>query len=159
MNEIGGPHDEPKGNGYRDVNVYISGAQHTPPEPNQIHRDIKDFYMDLEWKADVLNPIELAAWTHAEFVRIHPFLDGNGRMSRLLMNYQLLYHGFPAIDIAKEMRLDYYNALEAYAVNDDLTPFTEMIAALTEQKLDQYLGMMEQAQSQGQTPAFEIEME
>ena len=130
---------------YRNVNVYISGARHTPPEPNQMFREIKDFYMDLEWKADTLNPIELAAWTHAEFVRIHPFRDGNGRVSRLIMNYQLLKSGFPAIDIAKEMRLEYYNALESYAVNNDLLTFTDMIANLIEQKLDLYIEMIKQA--------------
>lgn len=133
---------------YRDVNVYISGAQHTPPEPLEMYRQIKDFYLDLSWKADSLNPIELAAWTHAEFVRIHPFRDGNGRTSRLLMNYQLMASGFPAIDIAKENRLEYFNALEAYAVSDELVPFAEMIAELVEQRLDQYLQMIEQAQTE-----------
>ena len=133
---------------YRDVNVYISGAQHTPPEPLEMYRQVKDFYLDLSWKADDLNPIELAAWTHAEFVRIHPFRDGNGRTSRLLMNYQLMANGFPAIDIAKESRLEYFNTLETYAVEDDLTPFTEMIASLVEQRLDQYLRMIEQSQAQ-----------
>ena len=75
---------------YRDVSVYISGAQHTPPGPVEMYRQVKDFYLDLNWKRDSLNPIELAAWTHAEFVRIHPFRDGNGRTSRLIMNYQLM---------------------------------------------------------------------
>lgn len=62
---------------YRNVDVYISGAQHTPPSPNEMFRQVKDFYADLAWKGRELNPIELAAWTHAEFVRIHPFVDGN----------------------------------------------------------------------------------
>lgn len=73
--------------------------------------------------------IELAAWTHAEFVRIHPYADGNGRTSRLIMNYQLLANGFLPISIAKENRLEYFNALEAYAVNQDLKPFADMIAS------------------------------
>lgn len=131
---------------YRDVSVYISGAQHTPPGPVEMYRQVKDFYLDLNWKRDSLNPIELAAWTHAEFVRIHPFRDGNGRTSRLIMNYQLMSNGFPAIDIAKEHRLEYFNALEAYAMEDNLTPFTEMIAELVEQRLDQYLSLGEQMQ-------------
>lgn len=131
---------------YRDVNVYISGARHTPPGPMEMYRQVKDFYLDLQWKGDALNPIELAAWTHAEFVRIHPFRDGNGRTSRLIMNYQLMANGFPAVDIAKEHRLEYFNALEAYAVEDDLAPFSEMIAELVEQRLDQYLSLAEQTQ-------------
>ena len=126
---------------YRNVDVYISGAQHTPPSPNEMYRQVKDFYADLGWKGGVLDPIALAAWTHAEFVRIHPFPDGNGRTSRLLMNYQLLAQGFAPISIAKEDRLAYYNALEAYAVAGDLQPFAAMIAALEEKQLDRYLAM------------------
>ena len=136
---------------YRDVNVYISGAQHTPPSPMEMYRQVKDFYIDLQWKGDSLNPIELAAWTHAEFVRIHPFRDGNGRTSRLIMNYQLMAKGFPAIDIAKEHRLEYFNALEAYAVEDNLDPFSEMIAELVEQRIDQYLSLAEQIQTQSES--------
>lgn len=126
---------------YRNIDVYISGARHTPPSPNEMYRQIKNFYADLAWKGREFNPIELAAWTHSEFVKIHPFVDGNGRTSRLIMNYQLLANGFPAISIAKEHRLDYFNTLEAYAVEGNLAPFADMIAELTEQRLDRYLSL------------------
>lgn len=127
---------------YRNVDVYISGAQHTPPSPNEMYRQVKNFYADLSWKGKELNLIEYAAWTHAEFVKIHPFPDGNGRTSRLIMNYQLMAAGFPPISITKENRLNYFNALEAYAVEDNLAPFAEMVAGLVEQQLDRYLGMI-----------------
>lgn len=143
---------------YRNVNVYISGAQHTPPEPMEMYQQIKSFYLDLPQKAEKVNPIELAAWTHAEFVRIHPFQDGNGRTSRLIMNYQLLAAGFPAIDIAKEQRLEYFQALEAYAVGGDLAPFTSMIATLVDQQLDRYLQMITQVQQRTQKSGPIIEM-
>lgn len=55
---------------YRNVNVYISGAQHTPPEPAEMYQQVKVFYFDLLHKGEELNPIELATWTHAEFVRM-----------------------------------------------------------------------------------------
>ena len=89
-----------------------------------------------------LNPIELAAFTHAEFVKIHPFEDGNGRTSRLIMNYQLMINGFLPVSITKENRLEYFNALESYAVDGDLELFTDMIAQLEEEQLDQYLSLM-----------------
>lgn len=127
---------------YRNVDVYISGAQHTPPSPSEMYQQIQNFYADLTWKAAEMNAIELAAWTHAEFVRIHPFPDGNGRTSRLIMNYQLMSQGYPAISIKKEDRLDYFNALETYALSGDLTPFAEMIAQLEDSQLDRYLGMI-----------------
>ena len=95
---------------YRKEEVRISGAGFTPPVGNEMYMQIKNLYEDLKIKKNELNPIELAAWTHAEFVRIHPFIDGNGRTSRLLMNYQLLIHGYLPISVAKENRLDYYNA-------------------------------------------------
>ena len=126
---------------YRREEVVISGASHTPPAGNEMYAQIKNFYMALAEKSS-LNGIELAAWTHAEFVRIHPFVDGNGRTSRLLMNYQLMAKGFLPISIAKEERLNYYLALEEFAVNNDLQPFLELVAELEEERLDEYLRLM-----------------
>ena len=127
---------------YRSEPVRISGAGHTPPVGNDMYIQIKNFYADLAWKKEALKPIEYAAWTHAEFVRIHPFIDGNGRTSRLLMNYQLMYAGFLPVSIAKEDRLEYYNALEAYATLRNLEAFTDLIAELEEKQLDIYLGLI-----------------
>lgn len=126
---------------YRNQEVRISGAGHTPPAGNDMFIQIKNFFADLQYRDD-LNPIELSAWTHAEFVRIHPFMDGNGRTSRLIMNYQLMINGFLPISIAKENRLEYYNALEEYAVNNDLVPFSEMIYKLENEQLDIYLKLI-----------------
>lgn len=126
---------------YRNQEVRISGAGHTPPSGNDMFIQIKNFFADLPHKND-LNPIELAAWTHAEFVRIHPFIDGNGRTSRLIMNYQLMINGFLPISIAKENRLEYYNALEEYAVNNNLTPFAKLIYNLEDEQLDTYIKLI-----------------
>ena len=72
-------------------------------------------------------------------MRIYPFIDGNGRTSRLLMNYQLMSAGFLPVSIAKENRLDYYNALEAYAVRGELEEFAGLVAELEEEQLDTYM--------------------
>ncbi len=124
---------------YRDVQVRISGAGFKPPCGSDMFAQVKEFYRELQAKEDSLNPIELAAWTHAEFVRIHPFVDGNGRTARLLMNYQLLSKGFLAVSVAKEDRLNYYNALEAFAVDENLAPFADYVAALEGSRLDELL--------------------
>ena len=137
---------------YRNVDVYISGAAHTPPSPVEMYQQVKNFYLDMQ-ERDISNVIELAAWTHAEFVRIHPFPDGNGRTSRLIMNYQLMAHGFLPVSIAKEQRLEYFDALEAYAVKKELAPFADMIAGVEQQQLDRYLGMS-QAPEQMQQQQF-----
>lgn len=128
------------GDVYRNVEVRISGAKHKPPVPSEMYQQIKNFYADMPYKVKE-NAIEFAAWTHAEFVKIHPFVDGNGRTSRMIMNYQLLASGFLPVSIAKENRLEYFEALEAYAVEGDLNPFANMIAELEEQRLDEYLGI------------------
>lgn len=136
---------------YRNVEVRISGAQHKPPAPSEMYRQVKEFYADLPYKAE-MNAIELAAWTHAEFVKIHPFVDGNGRTSRMIMNYQLMTAGFLPVSIAKENRLPYFEALEAYAVGGDLKPFAEMIASLEEQRLEEYLGIMQEPAQENNDP-------
>ena len=127
---------------YRNQEAKTSGAGFTPPVGNEMYIQIKFFYEELKNKNE-LNPIELAAWTHAEFVHIHPFIDGNGRTSRLLMNYQLLLHGFLPVSIAKENRLDYYNALEQYAAHGDLEPFADLVADLEDKQLDGYLDLLQ----------------
>ena len=126
---------------YRNQEVRISGAGFTPPAGNEMYIQIKNFYEDLKCQTN-LNAIELAAWTHAEFVRIHPFIDGNGRTGRLLMNYQLMLHSFLPVSVDKNTRLDYYNALEQYAAGGDLKPFADFIADLEEKQLDEYLKLI-----------------
>lgn len=125
---------------YRNVEVRITGAKHKPPAPSEMYYQIKEFFSNMNSKSD-LNPIELAAWTHAEFVKIHPFVDGNGRTSRLIMNYQLMRNGFLPVSVNKEDRLEYFNYLEEYAVNDNLALFADFIAELEEQQLDEYLSI------------------
>lgn len=132
---------------YRNVEVRITGAKHKPPVPNAMYQQIKNFYADMPYKENG-NDIELAAWTHAEFVKIHPFVDGNGRTSRMIMNYQLMASGFLPVSIAKENRLEYFEALEAYAVDGNLNPFAEMIAVLEEERLDEYLGIVQEQTEQ-----------
>ncbi len=129
---------------YRNVNVYISGARHTPPPPTEAHHQLEIFYDDIITNREKLHPIEYAAWTHAEFVKIHPFIDGNGRTSRLLMNYQLAAAGYLPVSIPVEHRFAYFETLEAYACESDLTPFANLVGSLEEAQLDLYIVAIEQ---------------
>ncbi len=140
---------------YRDVQVYISGARHMPPPPSLMYQQVKNFYADLQWKGKELNQIELAAWTHAEFVKIHPFRDGNGRTSRLIMNYQLLSEGFPAISVAKEDRLEYFKALDVYAVEGSLQPFADLVAGLVDRQMEKYIEISGPQQGMGQSQTMQ----
>lgn len=124
---------------YRNCDVAITGATHTPPTPNEMYSQIKYFYSELN-RSD-LNPIELAAWVHAEFVRIHPFTDGNGRTARLIMNYSLMSSGFLPINISTADRIGYYENLDKYASKRILEPFADFIAELEIQRLKHYLSI------------------
>ena len=129
---------------YRNVNVYISGVRHTPPNPDEAYRQLEYFYADMNANGQKMHPIEYAAWTHAEFVKIHPFVDGNGRTSRLLMNYQLASAGYLPVSIPVARRLEYFETLEAYACESNLSPFSALIAGLAEARLDLYITAIEQ---------------
>lgn len=122
---------------YRDHNIRITGAMHHPPEPEIMFQEISRFFFNLPVMGNVCDAIELAAWTHAEFVRIHPFPDGNGRICRLLMNYQLMQQGLFPVSIAKENKLEYYKALEEYAIHDNLQPVIDFVYKTEEGRLQE----------------------
>ncbi len=138
---------------YRNHDVIITGASHHPPSPSEMYSQIKYFYQEAANKQE-LNPIELAAWTHAEFVRIHPFSDGNGRTSRLIMNYQLMKAGLLPINIRTEDRIRYYDSLDRYASERDLLPFSKLVAELEEKRLDSYMSIVFDEQLQAEQADF-----
>lgn len=95
----------------RTHQVAISRSKFLPPFPAELEFLLKEFF---EWynKNKNINPVELAALAHLKFVTIHPFSDGNGRISRLMMNFVLKKNKYPMLDIPYENRDSYYNALE-----------------------------------------------
>lgn len=115
-----------------------------------MYQQIKYFYYQLDNNTEI-NPIELAAWTHAEFVRIHPFPDGNGRTSRLIMNYQLMINGYLPINISTEDRVRYYESLDRYASKGELDMFADLVAELEEKRLQHYLSIQFGDMSQDST--------
>ncbi|MEB3024423.1 MULTISPECIES: Fic family protein [unclassified Parvimonas] len=119
---------------YRNVNVKITGASFSPPEFTKVREEMKNFIFDYENNKKNLNPIELASFTHAEFVRIHPFGDGNGRTSRLLMNYCLMKNGFKPISINPEERNKYYEFLDFYGKNKNMRSLKDFTTFLIEKE-------------------------
>lgn len=92
--------------------VLISGSRFTPPFPAELFPLLKDFFKWYNKNKNKLHPVELAARAHLKFVTIHPFADGNGRISRLMMNFTLHRHGYPMMNIEYRNRSSYYTALE-----------------------------------------------
>lgn len=121
---------------YRANDVFISGTDYVPPSyDGEMYPMLRKFYEDLSVKTMIYNPIEYAAWTHAEFVHIHPFNDGNGRTARLLLNYQLMFNGYLPIIIPFEERNQYYQALQEYDHDHNLEPFAELIGKYVYEEL------------------------
>lgn len=89
-------------------NIFVGGIYRNEPVVQDIYAHIKQFFNDIP-KQLSLNEIEFVAWTYAEFVKVLPFLSGNGRTSRLIMNYQLLSLGFPPVSISVTDRFKLIN--------------------------------------------------
>ncbi len=104
----------------RTHQVWISGSRFTPPSPAEVWLLLREFFRWYDRAKASLHPVELAAIVHLRFVTVHPFTDGNGRVSRLLVNFVLKKHGYPLLDIPYGDRKSYYNALErSQAQNTD----------------------------------------
>ena len=103
----------------RDHQVAISGSRFMPPSPVEVAPLLKEFFRWYERSKTGMNAIQLAALVHLKLVTIHPFGDGNGRISRLAMNFVLHKRKYPMLDIRYEKRTGYYNALERAQVKND----------------------------------------
>ena len=122
---------------YRNVLVYIANAHHDFPQPDELPLLMKHFYSELESKTNICNlpesnhtPFELACWTHAKFVDLHPFRVGNGRTGRLIMNYQLIRYDYLPLSIPVEDKTAYCNYLDHYSCTGNLIPFVEYLIDL-----------------------------
>lgn len=123
---------------WRNINVIISGAQHTPPDHNKLPELTDAFINWYNGPAQQLHPIARAAQVHADFVGMHPFADGNGRTSRLLMNLELMKAAYPPCVITVENRLAYYQALDTYHTQGEQQLFIELVCDAVKASFDPY---------------------
>lgn len=121
---------------YRTENVTITGVKIRPPSFLKIVRLIDEYIQNIQKLK--LQTIKKAAYIHHEFVRIHPFLDGNGRVARLLTNFYLMKQGYPPIVIQKEDRKNYYKSLNK-ADHGNLSDFATFIARVVNESIQYYL--------------------
>lgn len=123
---------------YRNENVFISGAMHVPPAYMNVPYEMQKLINQYQaWQG--LHPVVRACYLHGEFVKIHPFVDGNGRTARLLLNFELIQSGYPPVVIKTENRADYYDALDKAHTTNDYTDFIKIIVDLVNESEDLYL--------------------
>jgi len=122
--------------------VIITGTDFIPPSPEKIPDLMKAFIAAIPDHRSKHHPVEFAAVIHKELVTIHPFIDGNGRAARLLMNLALLQSGYPVALIPPVLRRDYLNSLNKTHKGDD-RPFINFIAGVCHESAKEYLRLLE----------------
>ena len=140
-----GIHPEDAGH-YRKVQVMIQGSSHKPPQPSLVTKEMEDYFIWYETNKISLHPIVLAAEMHERLVTIHPFIDGNGRTSRLVMNLILLQHGYIIANIKGDYdsRMHYYRTLETAQTKNNKDDFLLFIAQIEKESLERYLTIIGQ---------------
>lgn len=130
--------DRPEDRGiYRRIPVRIMGAYHTPPDPVMVSELMKTLVK--EFKISKLHPIEKAALFHLKFEGIHPFVAGNGRTGRLILNLFLMQNGYPPVNVKFTDRKRYYDAFDSYYRDSDASAMVKMVAECIDERLTRYL--------------------
>lgn len=111
---------------YRQVNIQLMGSTHQPPDHVKVYDRMKKFYINLEeFEGDA---IERACYVHLSISKIHPFVDGNGRLARLLMNFVLMQNDYLPISISRDQIKQYFTALDTFKEHKDMTPMIDLVS-------------------------------
>lgn len=133
--------DRPDDKGvYRRIPVTIMGAYHEPPQPYLVPMQMEQLI--AAQKETKRHPIENAALFHLDFEGIHPFIDGNGRTGRLILNLMLMQHGYPPIDVKFSDRKQYYACFDSYYKGKSAAPMVELVTGYLEERLGRYLEIL-----------------
>jgi Fic family protein/DNA-binding XRE family transcriptional regulator len=129
---------------YRNVQVMIKGSSHLPPAPYLVEKQMEDFFYWYQDNRNAMHPVLLAAEMHERLVTIHPFIDGNGRTSRLLMNLILLQSGYVIANIKGDTksRMAYYTALEEAQTKGKKDAFLKLVANYELAALERYVKVL-----------------
>jgi Fic family protein len=131
---------------YRKVQVMIKGSTHMPSQPFMVAKEMEDYFIWYEINKNKLHPVILAAEMHERLVTIHPFIDGNGRTSRLVMNLILLQKGYIIANIKGDYdnRMQYYQTLETAQTKNNKEDFLLFVAQIEKENLERYISIIAQ---------------
>ncbi len=127
---------------FRKIPVTIMGAYTEPVQPYMIEPKMTELLAENEKRKKKMHPIERIARFHLEFEGIHPFIDGNGRTGRLLLNLDLIQNGYPAINVKFADRKTYYAAFDEFYKNNNAEPMIELVAKYVINSMKQYLAIL-----------------
>ena len=147
LSKVGREIIKPEGYGKFRRTIFINGAEHkynvavegtswSSTDSNNVEKEMKELVE--KYNTSTLNPILKAILFKVCFIKIHPFRDGNGRLSRLLLNYMLVRNGFPTVTIRGTHKDEYFNALNVAIEDNDFTPIIELVTENLNQRLNQY---------------------
>ncbi len=127
---------------YRDLDVIITGAEHIPPEHGYVPYLMEKFIENYQKTRNALHPVLVAADFHIELVKIHPFRDGNGRVSRLSANAILLQNHYLPIEVPPIRKREYCRALDIAHCTGNKDPFRNFFVEMAEMVLVDYMRML-----------------
>ncbi|MDD3958027.1 MAG: Fic family protein [Candidatus Izemoplasmatales bacterium] len=122
---------------YRTRDLFILGAKHVPPTYLKIFQKMAQYFADLN--DPDLKGLKKAAFAHLQILKIYPFMDANGRLARLLLNYQLELDGYLPVSVTRGERDEYFRTIDEYKINKDIEPFTAFLAGLEQQRIQDFL--------------------
>ncbi len=125
---------------YRNVNISINGSRHIPCDYVKLY-DKMHTYIDTV--QSIPDSIDKCIYAHLQFAKIHPFLDGNGRVSRLILNYILMSEGYLPISIPAKRRNEYFATLEIYKLEKNVEPFKKLLLELMNLEYDRLIELIE----------------
>ena len=129
---------------YRRIPVTIAGAYTEPVQPFLIEPKLTELLAENEDRKKTMHPIERIARFHLEFEGIHPFIDGNGRTGRLILNLELIRNGYPAINVKFTDRKRYYDAFDAFYRDGKADDMVLLVAEYVNERLDRYLEIVKE---------------
>ncbi len=122
---------------YRSRDLFILGAKHVPPSYLKIYKKMDDYFDKL--KNPDLNGFQKAAFAHLQFLKIYPFVDANGRLARLLLNYELELQDYLPVSISKKLQDEYFDAIDEYKINKKIQPFIDFLMNVEAERIKDYI--------------------